>query len=49
AFVHDDKSHGVHNPDYAVQLLQQSIQHLTGTPVPNAYIVRFDNEVVSNW
>ncbi len=29
-FVHDDGSHGLHNPDYAVQLLQQSFKHLTG-------------------
>ncbi len=30
-FIHDDGSHGFHNPDYAVQLLQQSFKHLTGS------------------
>ncbi len=38
AFVHDDKSHGIHNPDYAVQLLQQSIMHLTGS-LPQGAVV----------
>lgn len=37
-FVHNDKSHGIHNTAYAVQLLQSSYQNLTGKPVPNAYI-----------
>ncbi|RMH72910.1 MAG: hypothetical protein D6675_03640, partial [Gemmatimonadetes bacterium] len=37
-YLHDDKSHGIHNPDYAVQLLQQSYRYLTGTNVPNAVI-----------
>ncbi len=37
-FVHNDKSHGIHNTAYAVQLLQSSYQNLTGNPVPNAYI-----------
>lgn len=36
AFIHDDKSDGVHNPDYAIQLLQQSIKHLTGSLPANA-------------
>lgn len=30
AFVLDDKSLGVHNPDYTVQILQQSYKFLTG-------------------
>ncbi|GAB4338453.1 MAG: hypothetical protein Kow0037_22480 [Calditrichia bacterium] len=46
-FIEDDKSWGIHNPDYAIQLLQQSYQYLTGTPVPNAKIARQDDEVVS--
>ena len=37
-FVHNDKSHGIHNTAYAVQLLQSAYQNLTGKPVPNAYI-----------
>lgn len=37
-FVHNDKSNGIHNTSYAVQLLQSSYQNLTGEPVPNAYI-----------
>lgn len=48
-FIHDDKSHGIHNPDYAVQLLQQSIQHLTGTPVPNAAIMDGTRKVTAQW
>jgi hypothetical protein len=38
-YLEEDGSHGVHNPDYYVQLLQQSIQHLTGQPVPNAVML----------
>jgi formate-dependent nitrite reductase cytochrome c552 subunit len=38
-FVLDDKSSGVHNPDYAVQILQQSYKYLTGNEVPRASIV----------
>jgi hypothetical protein len=49
AYVEDDKSLGVHNPDYAVQLLQQSYLHLTGTLPTNATIVKQDNMVVRNW
>jgi hypothetical protein len=50
AFVEEDKSHGVHNPDYAVQLLQQSYFHLTGgLPVPNAYILREEQAVAAEW
>lgn len=48
-FVEDDKSKGVHNPDYVVQLLQQSILHLGGTLPQPAKIVRNENEVVGNW
>jgi hypothetical protein len=48
-FIEDDKSHGVHNPDYAVQLLQQSILHIGGTLPQPAAIVRNENEVVGNW
>ncbi len=39
-FVEEDKSLGVHNPDYAIQILQQSYQYLTGAPVPNAVILK---------
>ncbi|UCF65346.1 MAG: hypothetical protein JSW33_05820 [bacterium] len=49
AYVEDDKSHGVHNPDYVVQLLQQSYLHLTGTLPRNAHIAAGDNRVVTNW
>ncbi|RMH79674.1 MAG: hypothetical protein D6681_19015 [Calditrichaeota bacterium] len=49
AFVHEDKSKGIHNPDYAVQLLQQSYRHLTGQPVPNARMVESDNSVAVKW
>lgn len=37
-FVHNDKSNGIHNTSYAVQLLQSSYLNLTGKPLPNAYI-----------
>lgn len=37
-FVHSDKSNGIHNTAYAVEILQSSYQNLTGNPVPNAYI-----------
>jgi len=37
-FVLNDKSNGIHNTSYAVQLLQSSYQNLAGKPVPNAYI-----------
>jgi hypothetical protein len=49
AYIHDDKSLGIHNPDYAVQLLQQSYLHLTGTLPKNAKAVIRDNQVVMNW
>lgn len=48
-FVEADASHGVHNPDYAVQLLQQSYRHLTGTLPKNMAVVEGDNRVVMNW
>lgn len=35
-FVGDDKSWGVHNPDYAIQLLQQSFHYLTGAMPMNS-------------
>ncbi|WP_366922640.1 ammonia-forming cytochrome c nitrite reductase subunit c552 [Metallumcola ferriviriculae] len=35
-FVRYDGSNGVHNPNYSVQLLQQSYKLLTGEDVPNA-------------
>jgi len=37
-FVNDDKSKGIHNTAYAVQLLQKSYKDLTGTDVPGAAI-----------
>lgn len=49
AYVYQDKSKGVHNPDFAVQILQQTIQFVTGQPVPGAVIVKNDNEAVKNW
>jgi hypothetical protein len=50
AFIEEDKSHGIHNPDYAVQLLQQSYMHLTGgLPIPNAYILRDEKAVAAEW
>ena len=39
-FLEEDQSHGVHNPDYAIQLLQQSYKYLTGNDVPNAVMLR---------
>jgi hypothetical protein len=39
-FVEDDKSHGIHNPFYCAQLLQQSIIYLNPGKIPNAAIVR---------
>jgi predicted CXXCH cytochrome family protein len=49
-FVEEDLSHGVHNPDYAVQLLQQSYQHLMANKVPGAAILTADRKAVaSNW
>jgi hypothetical protein len=48
-FVESDGSHGVHNPDYAVQLLQQSYFYLTGTLPKNADIIESDHMAVQNW
>jgi predicted CXXCH cytochrome family protein len=48
-YLEDDKSKGIHNPDYVIQLLQQSYQHLTGTPVPRAAILRDRRAVASEW
>jgi|GEM_PF-1220645 len=47
--IEEDKSLGIHNPDYAVQLLQQSYQHLTGMLPKNSNVVSGDNQVVRNW
>lgn len=47
--VESDASHGVHNPDYAIQLLQQSYLYLTGTLPKNMAVVEGDNRVVMNW
>ncbi|OGB60396.1 MAG: hypothetical protein A2Y94_08365 [Caldithrix sp. RBG_13_44_9] len=48
-FVESDASHGVHNPDYAVQLLQQSYLYLTGSLPKNADIIETDQSAVRNW
>ncbi|NHZ86502.1 MAG: ammonia-forming cytochrome c nitrite reductase subunit c552 [Planctomycetia bacterium] len=49
AFTSDDKSLGIHNPDYAIQILQQSINYLTGT-LPSAMIVSNDQtQTVAKW
>jgi Cytochrome c554 and c-prime len=47
--IESDASHGVHNPDYVVQLLQQSYLHLTGSLPKNTYAVEGENAVVRNW
>jgi len=39
AYVESDKSHGIHNPDFIVQILQQSYLHLTNTLPGNARII----------
>jgi hypothetical protein len=49
AFITDDKSLGIHNPDYTIQLLQQSIQHLTGNPLPKEAILNKDRKAVANF
>jgi hypothetical protein len=46
-FIESDKSHGVHNPDYAIQLLQQSYKYLTGEDVPGAVMLRKDEGLVA--
>ena len=38
-FVEEDKSMGIHNPFYVVQLLQQSYNHLMGEDLKNAAIL----------
>ena len=38
-FVSEDKSLGIHNPDYTIQLLQQSIQYITGSPLNKAAVL----------
>ncbi|MFQ6616343.1 MAG: ammonia-forming cytochrome c nitrite reductase subunit c552 [Fidelibacterota bacterium] len=48
-FVEADKSHGIHNPDYAIQLLQQSYKHLTGSLPLNSVPHYGDRRVVENW
>jgi hypothetical protein len=46
-FVESDGSHGIHNPDYAIQLLQQSYQHLMAEKVPNAAILTEGRKAVA--
>ena len=48
-FVADDKSHGIHNPDYAVQLLQQSILYISGTLPKNAVLLTADRKAVGEF
>jgi hypothetical protein len=48
-FVEDDGSMGVHNPRYAVKLLQQSYEFLTGNPPANAAILRDEEPAVAKW
>ncbi len=48
-YLEDDKSMGIHNPDYAIQLLQQSIMFITGTTIPNAAILREGEKAVANF
>jgi hypothetical protein len=47
AFVEEDKSLGVHNPDYAIQLLQQSYKYLTGHDIPHAVMLRKEEGAVA--
>lgn len=50
AFVEEDWSEGIHNPDYAIQLLQQSILYLNNGEAPtNMVILREDNQAVGMW
>lgn len=49
AFVEEDKSKGVHNPDFAVQVLQQSILYIGGDLPKNARLVTGEKQVVGNW
>lgn len=48
-FVYEDRSHGIHNPDYVVQLLQQSYIYIGGTFQNNVTLVKSDNEAVAQW
>jgi predicted CXXCH cytochrome family protein len=49
-FVESDGSLGIHNPDYAVQLLQQSYLHLMDNKVPGAVILTAGRKAVAmNW
>lgn len=48
-FVEEDKSHGIHNPDYAIQLLQQSYKLLTGSLPLNAVPHYGDRGVAADW
>lgn len=43
AFVLDDKSEGVHNPDYAIQLLQRSVLFLDPNALPQNVLLKDDN------
>jgi hypothetical protein len=49
AFVTDDKSLGIHNPDYTIQILQQSIHHLTGTFLNKAAILNNRKKAVAKF
>jgi hypothetical protein len=46
-FVEDDGSMGVHNPRYAIKLLQQSYYYLMGSLPKNAAILRGDEKAVA--
>ena len=48
-FVEEDKSHGVHNPDYAIQLLQRTWRFYTGSTVPNAVILDNGQKAVAKF
>jgi hypothetical protein len=45
-FVEDDKSTGIHNPFYCVQLLQQAYNHLTGEFPKNAAILEDEHYAI---
>jgi hypothetical protein len=47
-FILDDKSDGIHNPDYTVQLLQQSYRYLTGIEIQGATMVQGRNKAVAD-
>ncbi len=48
-FLEEDRSQGVHNPQYAVQLLQSSYFSMTGQNIPNAYMLIEWTTPVDNW